>query len=180
MKLYFDLFISFCKIGALTFGGGMSMLPLLRRETVFKHAWAREEELLDWFAVSQCTPGIIAVNVSALIGRHVGGRKGALISAFGVVFPSFAAILVLAAFISNFSHLAWVRSAFAGVRACVCVLVLNAVIKLVRLAVVDPYTLVLYLLVFMGSAFLDVSPALFVLFSSGAGLLVRQLRERKE
>jgi chromate transporter len=180
MKIYYDLFISFFKIGILTFGGGMSMLPMLRREAVYKHGWAEEGELLDWFAIAQCTPGIIAVNVSAFIGRHVKGWKGGLTAAIGVVFPSLIVIVALAAFISNFSQLVWVRSAFAGIRVSVCVLILNAVIKLLKHAVKDVYTLILYLLVFSGSAILDISPVLFVLFSAFAGILVQVIKERRK
>ncbi len=158
----------------------MSMLPMLRREVVLKHKWASEEELIDWFALSQCTPGIIAVNVSTFIGRHVRGFFGAMFASLGVVFPSLAIITVLAAFITNFSEIAWVRSAFAGIRACVCVLVLNAVIRLVKLAVLDIYSLLLFLTVFAGAAFTNISPILFVLLSALAGLLIQTLKGRKQ
>jgi chromate transporter len=122
--------------------------------------------------------GIIAVNVSTFIGRHVAGWKGALAAAVGMVFPSFAVIVAIAAFITSFSHLAWVRSAFAGIRACVCVLVLNAAVGLVKRAVVDPYTLALYALVFAGAAFLDLSPVLLVLLAVAAGVSLKILKER--
>ncbi|NMA36797.1 MAG: chromate transporter [Papillibacter sp.] len=180
MNIYLDLFTAFNKIGVLTFGGGMSMLPMLRREVVAKHSWAGEEELLDWFALAQCMPGIIAVNVATFVGRHVKGFFGALAATLGIVFPSLVIIMILAAFISSFSDIAWVQSAFAGIRACVCVLVFNAVVRLVKLAVIDIYALLLFILVFAGATFLNLSPILFVLLSAAAGLVIQTLKGSKQ
>ena len=100
MNIYLDLFTSFAKIGGLTFGGGMAMLPMLQREVVEKHGWATEEELLDYFAIGQCTPGIIAVNTATFIGRKQKGIAGGIIATVGVVFPSLVIITLLAAFLS--------------------------------------------------------------------------------
>ena len=130
MNEYLDLFLTFARIGGLTFGGGYAMLPMLQREVVEKRGWATEGELMDYYAIGQCTPGIIAVNTATFIGHKNKGILGGIIATLGVVFPSLVIITIIAAFISNFAELAVVQNAFAGIRVCVCVLILNAVIKL--------------------------------------------------
>ena len=132
MKKLWELFITFAKVGVMTFGGGMAMLPILQREVVDNKGWATEEELVDYYAISQCTPGIIAVNVATFVGRKQQGAVGGISATFGVVFPSVVIISLLAGLIQNFSHLAWVENAFAGIQVCVCVLIFNAVVKLLK------------------------------------------------
>ena len=124
------LFWTFAQMGAITFGGGMAMLPILQREVVEKKGWATEEELTDYYAIGQCTPGIIAVNTATFIGQKCGGVLGGIAATLGVIFPSLVIISVLAGLITNFSHLQWVKDAFAGIQVCVCVLIFNAVSKL--------------------------------------------------
>ena len=104
-----DLFLTFAKVGVMTFGGGMAMLPILQREVVEAKHWATEEELVDYYAIGQCTPGIIAVNTATFIGQKKGGVLGGILATLGVVFPSLVIISVLAGLITNFSHLTWVR-----------------------------------------------------------------------
>ena len=132
-----ELFWTFFKIGAFTFGGGYAMLPMLQKEVVEKRGWASEEELMDYYAIGQCTPGIIAVNTATFVGQKTAGIAGGIIATLGVVFPSLIIITIIAAFIQNFSDLAIVQNAFAGIRVCVCVLILNAVVKLWKKSVVD-------------------------------------------
>ena len=145
MNIYFDLFWTFAKIGVCTFGGGYAMLPALQREVVEKRAWATEEELTDYFAIGQCTPGIIAVNTATFVGQKQKGTAGGVIATLGLVFPSIVIIMVIAAFLQNFAHLPAVVHAFNGVRACVCALILSSVLKLRRTTIVDKATLVIFL-----------------------------------
>ena len=179
MKKYWELFITFAKMGVLTFGGGMAMLPILQREVVENKHWADEEELADYFAIGQCTPGIIAVNTATFIGQKLYGTIGGILATLGVVFPSLVIISLLAGLINNFADLAWVQNAFAGIQVCVCVLIFNAVVKLLKKSVVDKRTLVIFLLVLAGGCLLDVSPVVFVLLAALAGIVLKQLEVKK-
>ena len=109
MKELLTLFLTFARIGGMTFGGGYAMLPMLQRDIVEKHHWATEEELMDYYAIGQCTPGIIAVNTATFIGHKQRGLIGALFATFGIVFPSWVIIMIIATFISNFTDLAIVQ-----------------------------------------------------------------------
>ena len=179
MKELFLLFVSFAKIGGFTFGGGYAMLPMLQREVVEKYGWATEEELMDYYAIGQCTPGIIAVNVATFVGAKLRGIWGGIFATLGVVFPSVVIISLIAALLSNFADLVWVQNAFAGIRVCVCVLIFNAVVKLYKGAVVDKITLVMFLVIFALMAFFDLPPVLFVVLAGIAGLLLRGLQQKK-
>lgn len=173
------LFWSFAKMGVMTFGGGMAMLPILQREVVDSRHWATEEELTDYFAIGQCTPGIIAVNTATFIGQKYAGAIGGIVATLGVVFPSLVIITILAAFINNFADVAWVQNAFAGIQVCVCVLIFNAVRKLLKKSVVDRRTAVIFLLVLAGGVFLNVSPVWFVLGAALAGIVLKNLEAKR-
>ena len=179
MKLLFDMFLTFAKVGVMTFGGGYAMLPILQREIVDNKGWATEEELMDYFAIGQCTPGVIAVNTATFIGQKLTGFWGAVFATLGVVFPSLIIISLLATVIEAFSHLIWVQNAFGGIRVCVCVLIANAVVKLFKKAVVDIPTTVIFLAVTLGSIFLPASPVVFVLTAAIAGILLKVLGGKK-
>lgn len=174
------LFVSFAKVGALTFGGGYAMLPILQREVVEHQGWATEEELMDYYAIGQCTPGVIAVNTATFIGRKRAGFAGALAATLGVVFPSLVIILVIAALIENFAEIRWVRNALAGVRVCVCVFIFNAVIKLWKSAVTDKATLLIFAVVFLAATLLEASPVLLVLLAAVAGIVLMWTGVRKK
>ncbi|UPA31097.1 chromate transporter [Terrisporobacter glycolicus] len=175
MKELMDLFITFARVGVLTFGGGYAMLPILQREIVEKNDWATDEELMDYYAIGQCTPGVIAVNTATFIGQKNKGIVGGIVATLGVIMPSLVIITAIAAFISNFSDLAIVKNAFAGVRVCVCVLIFNAVVKLWKSSVVDKATLIIFVGVFLGSVFTDLSPILFVVITAIAGIIVKNM-----
>lgn len=179
MKKYWELFFTFAKIGVMTFGGGMAMLPILQREVTENKHWANEEELADYYAIGQCTPGIIAVNTATFVGQKLYGALGGVVATIGVVFPSLIIISILAGLINNFSDLAWVRNAFAGIQVCVCILILNAVVKLLKKSVVDKRTLAIFLLVLAGGCVLNVSPVVFVVLSALAGIVLKQLEVKK-
>ena len=189
--LLLDLFLTFAKVGVMTFGGGYAMLPILQREVVEKKGWATDGELTDYFAVGQCTPGIIAT----FVGSSQGGIPGGIIATLGVVFPSIVIILAIAAFLSNFMHLEAVAHAFNGVRAGVVALILVSVIKLFKGAVKDWPTRIIYAVVLALAAagnFVPLpasapavlvsvwgvvtSPVFLVLFSGAVGLAVRMAK----
>ena len=180
MKLLFELFCAFVRVGALTFGGGYAMLPIIQREVAEKKNWATEEELMDYYAIGQCTPGVIAVNTATFVGQKVAGTLGGIAATIGVVFPSMVIITLIAALVSNFSDLAAVKNAFAGVRVCVCVLICNAVVKLWKKAVVDRVTLCIFLVVVVGSLLLDLSPVVFVVLAGVAGAVLGDLRRKQK
>ncbi len=130
--MYWNLFWTFAKIGVCTFGGGYAMLPILQREVVEKRAWSTDEELTDYFAIGQCTPGVIAVNTATFVGYKLRGNLGGILATLGVVFPSIVIITAIAAFLENFAHLAVVAHAFGGIRACVVALIASSVVKLAK------------------------------------------------
>ena len=147
MPLLADLFLTFARVGVMMFGGGYAMLPILQREIVEKKGWATEDQLADYYAVGQCTPGIIAVNTATFVGSESAGIAGGVIATLGVVFGPIVIITVIAAFLSGYMDLPVIAHAFNGVRACVTALILSSVIKLFKGAVKDRPTRVIYLLV---------------------------------
>ncbi len=179
MKILWKLFWVFAKVGVMTFGGGYAMLPILQREVVENQGWATEEELMDYFAIGQCTPGVIAVNTATFIGQKNKGIAGGIVATLGVVFPSLVIISALAGVIEAFSHLAVVQHAFGGIRVCVCVLILNAVVKLFKKAVLDMPTLLIFLAVMLGSTLTPLSPVVFVLIAAGAGISLKLIGGKK-
>ena len=173
MKELLRLFLAFAKIGGFTFGGGYAMLPILQREIVDKRQWSTQEELMDYFAIGQCTPGIIAVNTATFIGYKRKGVFGGIFATLGVVAPSVVIITVIAAFIRNFQHIEMVQWAFEGIRAAVVALILSAVIKLGKKSLVDAATVAIFLIVAVMSAVTDLSPAIFVVAAGLCGLLLK-------
>ncbi len=189
MNILVSLFLTFARIGVCTFGGGYAMLPILQRELVEDKKWATETELADYYAVGQCTPGIIAVNTSTFVGRSQGGVAGGIVATLGLVFPSLVIIMVIAAFLQNFMHLDVVVHAFNGVRAGVVALIASSVIKLFKNAVIDWPTRIIYAVVLvlagygtffslpqgaLGQALgFVMSPVFLVVAAGAAGLCVR-------
>ena len=173
LKKLGELFISFARIGVLTIGGGYAMLPMMQNELVERRGWATEEEMMDYYALAQCTPGAIAVNVSTFIGYRLAGVAGGVAATLGLVFPSLVIITVIAAFLGNISELPAVKNAFAGIRVAVAVLMVNSVIRLARTAIVDWKAATLFAAVFIGSVFTAVSPVLYIVAAGIAGILLK-------
>ena len=176
MKQLLELYLTFFRIGCVTFGGGYAMLPILERELVDQRQWTTMDDLRDYFSIGQCTPGIIALNVSTFIGEKRRGTAGALAATIGFLTGPIVIILLIAAFLTNFASYPVVQHAFAGIRVCVCVLIIQAVLRLWKRSVIDPFTLVLYLIVFALNAFSGVLPvkvpaAVLVLAAGAAGIL---------
>lgn len=171
MKELMNLFWSFCRIGGLTFGGGYAMLPMLQKEVVETHKWATEQELLDYYAVGQATPGIIAVNTATFIGYKEKGILGAIFATSGVVFPSLAIIMSIAGFIDSFSDSNIVQHAFSGIRVAVGVLILNALVNLVKGSVKDILGIILFVATFIISIFFNISVVYIVVASALIGII---------
>ena len=166
-----NLFWTFCRIGGLTFGGGYAMLPMLQKEVVETHKWATEQELLDYYAVGQATPGVIAVNTATFIGYKEKGILGAIFATSGVVFPSLAIIMSIAGFIDSFSDLNIVQHAFSGIRVAVGVLILNALVNLVKGSVKDILGIILFVATFIISIFFNISVVYIVVASALIGII---------
>ena len=183
MKELLELYWTFVRIGLVTFGGGYAMLPILERELADKRHWTNMDELRDYFSIGQCTPGIIAMNVSTFIGEKRKGVRGAIAASVGFLTGPVILILIIAMFISNFAQLEVVQHAFAGIRVCVCVLILQAVLRLWKSSVVDPVALVIYLVVFTLHAFSGLLPvkipaAVLVILAGIAGIIISDRRNR--
>ena len=168
MNLFADLFLTFAKVGVCTFGGGYAMLPILQREVVEKKGWAKDEELTDYYAIGQCTPGVIAVNVSTFIGHKLRGLPGAIVASLGFITPSILIITAIAAFLESFASNVYVAHALAGIRVCVCVLILNSVLALGKKAIKNKLSWIIFGVSTVLAAFTGVPTVAIVL---GAGIV---------
>lgn len=179
MKELWELFAAFARIGGFTFGGGYAMLPMLQQEVVEKHHWATEDEVLDYFAIGQCTPGIIFVNTATFVGYKQKGIPGAIAATVGSIFPSVCIVMLIAAVLHNFAELAIVQHAFAGIRVVVSVLILNAVIGLRKKSLVDKICVGIAAVSFLLSVWVDVSPVVIVIGAAILGIVLSSGREAK-
>ena len=191
MNLYLDWFLTFAQIGVCTFGGGLAMLPILQREVVGKKGWCTDEELADYYAIGQCTPGIIAVNTATFVGHKQKGNLGGIVATLGVVFPSVVIIVLIAAFLRNFAHISAVAHAFNGVRAAVVALIASSVLKLGKSTLVSPSAVAVYVGVLLLSLFSSelaallpavgflFSPVTYVILAGACGLLISAAGRRK-
>lgn len=161
-KTNLELFRRFFMIGLLTFGGGYSMLPMFERELVDATHWIDREELMDYFAIAQCTPGVIAVNCATFVGKKINRLWGAAFATLGVITPSLLIITLIAAFVTHFNEYPVVVYAFNGIRIAVAALIISAVIKLLKSAVKKPVGWVLYGVALAGSLLLNLSPVIYV------------------
>ena len=171
MKTYLELFWAFFQIGALTFGGGYAMLPMIQKEIVEKHHWATDDEIIDYFAIGQLTPGVIAVNTATFVGYKTKGILGGIIATLGVVTPSVIIITVIAAFLKNFMDYEIVQHAFGGIRVAVCVLISIAIMKLAKKNIKDNIGIVIALLVFLLVTFTNISSVYVIVGAIIFGLL---------
>ncbi len=180
-----ELYTAFVKIGVVNFGGGYAMLPLLEEELNKKRGWVTTEELMDYFAIGQCTPGVIALNVSTFIGNKRHGIPGAIAASLGFITCPIIIILIIATCLTNFAELPIVQNAFAGIRVCVCVLILEAVLRLWKKSIVDPVTFILYLVIFAIMLFndflpIDIPAAVLVIFGGICGILLHSQKKVEE
>ena len=180
MKLLVTLFISFFKIGIMTFGGGYAMLPMLENEIVTKNKWATMEEIMDYFAIGQCTPGVIAVNTATFVGYKKKKVIGGIAATLGVITPSIIIICLLAGVIDIISDNVYVKRAFAGISISVCALIFQAVTKLVKSSVKDVFTGIIAVAAFLLMMFFDVSPIVIVVISGIAACVYKTIHTSKE
>ena len=178
MKTLFYLFITFFKIGCLSFGGGLAMLPMFQTELTERRGWVTTEELSDYYAVSQCTPGVIAVNTATFVGSKLKGVSGGIVATIGVILPSMIIIGLIAALLAGYADLPAVKNAFAGVRACVVALVLNAIIKLAKSAIKGKAALVIYLVCLALAVLTPLPVAILVIAAGAAGIVIDLIARR--
>ena len=171
VKEYWEIFWTMFKIGICTFGGGYAMVGILRREIAEKKKWITEDELIDYIAIAQITPGIIAVNSATFVGNKRKGVLGGIVSTLGVVTPSIIIITVIAALLTNFADNVWVQHAFAGIRIAVCVLIVNAAVSFIKKTVIDVLTLIIFICVFITAAFTSFQTIYIVLIILAAGII---------
>ncbi len=178
MKELFALFFTFARIGAFTFGGGYAMLPLLQREVVHTRHWATEDEVLDYFAIGQCTPGIIFINTATFIGYKQKGVLGAIFATLGSIFPSLIIILIIASVLTNFAHLPLVQYAFGGIRVVVGVLIFNSVSGMWKKSITDRFGVALAILSFLIITCTNLSPVWLVMVGAVSGIVLQTVRAR--
>lgn len=176
MNEFLQLFLVFAQVGVCTFGGGYAMLPILQREVVEKRGWCSEDELADYFAIGQCTPGVIAVNTATFVGSKRKGIPGGIVATLGMVFPSVVIITIIAAFLQNFAHIPAVGHAFAGVRAAVVALIASSVWKLAKTTIKNWWGGALFAAVLLLSVFSEalrrLLPAVAFLFTPVAYVIL--------
>ena len=185
MKTLLQLFLIFARIGGFTFGGGYAMLPMLQKELVENKGWTTNEELIDYYAIGQCTPGIIAVNVATFVGYKTKGILGGIFATLGMITPSIIIVGLIAAFISGFQDYEIVQWAFSGIRAAVVALILSSVWKIAKKSLVDIFSVIIFLIVAVASFFTEVSPVVFVISAGICGLVlnlsgIRKVKEEKK
>ena len=179
-KSLIELYVTFFKIGSITFGGGLTMLPILERELIEKKGWTSSEELLDYYAIAQTTPGIIAVNVSTFVGHKIAGTPGAVAATLGMVSPSIIIIVLIARFISNFDSIPWVRKAMAGINVGVAVLLTYSVINLFKKTVKNIPGFCLYAAAFVSVYFFHVRTIIVILGTAALGIILYFVRRNRD
>lgn len=171
MKELWELFAIFFKMGSFTFGGGYAMLPIIQEEIVNKRNWATDEEILDYYAIGQSTPGIIAVNTATFIGYNQKGIIGGIVATLGIVSPSIILITIIATFFTNFQDYVLVQHAFGGIRVVVAALIFNTVLKMYKDSVKDWVGILLFIASFLLLAFLDITPIIVIITSAIIGII---------
>lgn len=180
MKQLLQLFLIFARIGGFTFGGGYAMLPMLEKEIVENKKWTTSEELLDYYAIGQCTPGIIAVNVATFVGYKTKGIAGGIFATLGMVTPSVIIVGIIAAFISGFQDYEVVQWAFSGIRAAVVAMIISSMWKIAKKSLVDIFAVIIFIITALLSFFTDLSPVVFVVAAGVCGLIINLSGVRKK
>ena len=175
---YMQLFTAFFKIGLFTFGGGMSMLPMLQKELVESKKWLTDEEILNYFAIGQCTPGIIAVNVATFCGYKRAGLSGAITATIGIVCPSWLVITLIAGSISHFSEIEWLERAMKGVYIAVAALLTRTVFTFGKKIITDGITAAIAIAAFLAMTVWNVSGILIVLAAGIVGFCAQMIKTR--
>ncbi len=180
MKELIDIYFTFFRVGLFTFGGGMAMLPILKGEVVDKKKWLEEEQVVDFYAMSQGLPGIISTNVAIFIGYTRRKTIGGIVAAIGSVSPCVIIITLIAAFLSNFLDDPMVRSALSAISVCVCALILKTLMDLWKKGIHDIYGLVIFAVSFLLAVFTTISPTIFIVISGTLGVVIQKTKEIKK
>lgn len=176
---FLQLYTTFFRIGILTFGGGLTMLPLLKYELVETKKWITEEKLLDCYAIGQCTPGIIAVNTATYVGYLKRGVLGGIIATLGMVTPSVVIITLIAAFLQNFMEVAFIQHALMGIRGAVCALMLNTVVSLAKKSLISKINIVICAVVLILALFTNIPTIALIILSGIAGVIIEKVKGGK-
>lgn len=179
LKNYLTLFLTFLKIGAFTFGGGYAMIPIIEKEIVDKHHWIESEDILDIFAISESTPGPIAINSATFIGYKIGGIFGSFCATFGVVLPSFTIISIIALVLREFSDIKAVQYAFNGIRAGVLALIIKALYSMYKKVPKGLFSYILMVASFILAAFTDINVIFVIIGCAVAGLVNSLIIKRR-
>ena len=179
-RKYLDLFLTFLKIGAFTFGGGYAMIPLIQRETVDNHDWIANEDILEIVAIAESTPGPVAINSATFVGHKIGGFFGAASATAGVILPSFVIIYVISFVLRQFEELKAVQYAFAGIRAGVLALIIQALVSMYRQYPKDQAAYLIMAGAFAAVALFGVNVLLVIVCCALAGFLSAGLAERRK
>ena len=179
MNEFWQLYVVFLRIGGLTFGGGLAMLPMLKYELVEKKNWITEEDLMDCYAIGQCTPGIIAVNTSTYVGYKRKGVMGGIVSTMGMITPSVVIITLVAICLQAFIENVWVQHALMGVRAVVCALMLNTVVTLAKKSLKNAFCFVVCAVAFLLAMFVDIPTVCIVILAAVVGIFVYTVGGKK-
>lgn len=171
MNIFLELLISFVKIGFLTIGGGYVMLPMMQSELIDKKHWITEEELLDYYAVGQSTPGIIAVNVATFVGYKKAGITGGIVATLGIISPSLIIITALAGVIQSIDQYPNVQKAMSGINVAVCALITDATLNFIKKGVKNFVTLLVLLASFLLIYYVKVPSYLIVLGAAFLGTI---------
>ena len=179
LSQFFELYFAFVKIGAFTFGGGLAMMPIMQRELIEKRDWITEEELIDYFAIGQSTPGIIAVNVATFVGYKRLGWFGGIIGTLGVVTPSWVIIMLLAGAISSVDKYPLAQKALRGINVAVAALLTSVIVKFSKKTIKNIWNAIFMLLAFALIYFLKVQSVWIILASLIIGSLLTLYRQKK-
>ncbi|MCC8097333.1 MAG: chromate transporter [Eubacterium sp.] len=180
MKELLELYTAFFRIGLFTFGGGMAMLPMLTKEVVEDKKWATNEEILDYFAIGQCTPGIIAINTATFIGTKRKGAIGGVVATLGMVSPSIIVILIIASILSQIMEYPIVGHIFAGIRVAVAALVTESLVGILKSGIRDRFGIIFYLVILAFCICVTNSPILVVIAGIVVGICRIKLIDKKE
>ncbi len=175
-----SLFWTFFKIGAFTFGGGYAMIPLIQREVVENHNWLNDDDILSVIAISESTPGPIAINMATFVGYRTAGMLGSTFATLGVVLPSFVIILLVSGLLREFYHLKAVAYAFQGIRAGVLALIFKALWTLYKKCPHNPLSYVLMAAAFVIVAFFNVSALVVIIGCALCGLISSLIMARRD
>ena len=180
MKAFFEILFVFAKVGFITFGGGYAIIPILQKEIIAKRQWVGEADLIDYYAIAQCLPGIIAANTAMIIGYKRKGILGMLAAVIGIAIPSFVIILIIAMFIRNFMQYEIVTHAFNGIRAAVLALVTGAAIKMWKNGVKDIFGILIFIITIIVLIIWNISPIIPIVAAAVCGIIIREAGTRKK